>query len=225
MTVTEARTERLRRVAQLTERGDSAPEIAVRLGVSARQIERDRADIRESGVPSPVVRPPTAKGRHTPCQDDPDLWFPGSDGGAANAYALPKLLCRPCPLLLPCLHHALDFPEIHGVWGGTSPTDRDRIHREKAAKTGRDRLARASAPRAPAARVASRYGTVPCPRCRQDVRVTGEATYAGHSAGPSGQNYRTRCPSSGQPVPLAAVVPADTHQVRRRATQPTEGAA
>lgn len=128
--MTEARTERLRRVAQLTEQGGSASEIAVRLGVSVRQIVRDRADIKECGVPSPVVRPPTAK--DTPCQDDPDLWFPNLHGGQHSGafYRLPKRLCQPCPLLLPCLQHALDFPEIHGVWGGTSPADRDRIHRE-----------------------------------------------------------------------------------------------
>lgn len=44
-----------------------------------------------------------------------------------------------CPVQIECLTHALSWPEVHGVWGGTFPGDRkfarsttealDRSHR------------------------------------------------------------------------------------------------
>lgn len=52
----------------------------------------------------------------TPCQSDPDAWFP-QQGGAVN---LPVRLCRGCPVRIDCAAAALDQGERHGIWGGMS---------------------------------------------------------------------------------------------------------
>lgn len=38
--------------------------------------------------------------------------------------ALAVVLCTTCPVRRECLDHALTVPERHGVWGGTTPSDR-----------------------------------------------------------------------------------------------------
>lgn len=66
----------------------------------------------------------------TPCKDDPELFFPRSDTPAAHETA--KQLCQPCPHRTRCLTWALDNDEEHGVWGGTSPHDRQLLQRQEA---------------------------------------------------------------------------------------------
>ncbi|WP_330236125.1 WhiB family transcriptional regulator [Streptomyces sp. NBC_00566] len=56
-----------------------------------------------------------------PCRTtDPELWFSGSSSDRALAVAL----CRECPLQRECAQHALDRPELRGVWGATTAADR-----------------------------------------------------------------------------------------------------
>ena len=40
----------------------------------------------------------------------------------------PRPNCRDCPIKAACADHALTH-YLHGVWGGTSDTDRDRLRR------------------------------------------------------------------------------------------------
>lgn len=40
-----------------------------------------------------------------------------------------KAICASCSVAFECLEHALDFPEYHGVWGGTSERERERLRR------------------------------------------------------------------------------------------------
>ena len=48
--------------------------------------------------------------------------------------ALPaKNLCATCPVVAPCLDHALADPSLQGVWGGTTEADRDRIRDKETA--------------------------------------------------------------------------------------------
>lgn len=57
---------------------------------------------------------------------DPELFFAPDhafDGWDLDA----KLICASCPQRLICLRYALDRGLQHGVWGGTSPADRDVI--------------------------------------------------------------------------------------------------
>ncbi len=60
---------------------------------------------------------------------DPDLFFPDA-GGASTAKAA-KRVCRPCPVRRTCLEWQLERAPVEsrdfGVWGGTSPTERERI--------------------------------------------------------------------------------------------------
>lgn len=59
---------------------------------------------------------------------DPDLFFP--DRGELALAA--KVVCAACPVREQCLAHALIFHEDHGVWGGTTPTERRRLRRPRA---------------------------------------------------------------------------------------------
>lgn len=53
----------------------------------------------------------------------PDPWFPDS----AEGYQHAKVFCLGCPVTAECLENALTGGEEHGIWGGTTPTERRRI--------------------------------------------------------------------------------------------------
>lgn len=54
-------------------------------------------------------------------QVDPDLFFEREDSPAtANA----RLLCEDCPVRAVCRDYALRQPNLHGVWGGTTRSER-----------------------------------------------------------------------------------------------------
>lgn len=38
-----------------------------------------------------------------------------------------KCICRECPVIVDCLKHALAWPEPYGVWGATTPAEREKI--------------------------------------------------------------------------------------------------
>lgn len=40
-----------------------------------------------------------------------------------------KQICDSCPVLVPCRRHAIDADEPHGIWGGTTPEERDELRR------------------------------------------------------------------------------------------------
>lgn len=56
---------------------------------------------------------------------DPDLWFP--EGGTNARQA--KAVCATCPLIEPCRRHGLEH-EHHGIWGGLSEKDRQKVRRQ-----------------------------------------------------------------------------------------------
>lgn len=63
------------------------------------------------------------------CQSrDPELFFPErSNSTRANKEA--KQVCHACEVERECLTYALEA-DVDGVWGGTSPRERDRLRRE-----------------------------------------------------------------------------------------------
>lgn len=67
------------------------------------------------------------------CRDtDASVFF--SDAAAGSALrdgddAEAKAICRRCPVVTACLQHALTTPERHGVWGGTTETEREAVLR------------------------------------------------------------------------------------------------
>ena len=63
-------------------------------------------------------------------QLDPDLFFPiSSTGPAREQIAKAKAICGECPVRRPCLEFALDHDLVHGIWGGTTPQDRQARRR------------------------------------------------------------------------------------------------
>lgn len=58
-----------------------------------------------------------------------DVWFPevGERTGPAKA------ICRRCPVRRPCLLFALATGQNHGIWGGLSTQERDKLRIGRAA--------------------------------------------------------------------------------------------
>ena len=53
-----------------------------------------------------------------------DPWFPENNRKEEQAA---KNACAVCAARVACLQQALDQGEEHGVWGGTTPTERRRM--------------------------------------------------------------------------------------------------
>lgn len=66
-------------------------------------------------------------------QTDPDLWF--ADKGDSGAYAHAKAICERCPVRQECLdeHMAAQVTGYgdYGVWGGTTPKEREQLRRDQ----------------------------------------------------------------------------------------------
>lgn len=60
-------------------------------------------------------------------QVDPDLFYAEKSEWAKTIRA--KLVCRQCPVRSECLSYALENNEMHGVWGGMTPTQRKDARR------------------------------------------------------------------------------------------------
>jgi WhiB family redox-sensing transcriptional regulator len=63
-----------------------------------------------------------------------DLWFPGP--GEAGVAAAAKAVCAACPVRAPCLEHALQTRELHGIWGGLDYRERRAEQRRRARAAG-----------------------------------------------------------------------------------------
>lgn len=59
-------------------------------------------------------------------QVDPDLFFPET----GSATKVPKDICAVCPVRQQCLAWALKHDIRHGVWGGLSDQERQRLRRK-----------------------------------------------------------------------------------------------
>ena len=69
-------------------------------------------------------------------QADGDAWFP--DKGQSDLAAAAKRICGHCPVRAPCLDYALSGADTWGgiatgIWGGTTPQERDRLRRQRKA--------------------------------------------------------------------------------------------
>jgi WhiB family transcriptional regulator, redox-sensing transcriptional regulator len=65
---------------------------------------------------------------HARCRDlRPEVFFPNDGAGVEVA----RRFCLQCPVRGPCLQHALENGIKHGVWGGTSERERERIRRRR----------------------------------------------------------------------------------------------
>lgn len=70
------------------------------------------------------------------CRDtDPERFFPtAQDYGAVRSQVqAARAVCQSCPVLRDCRAWAVETGEAYGVWGGTTPTERREIRRQRAA--------------------------------------------------------------------------------------------
>jgi WhiB family redox-sensing transcriptional regulator len=59
---------------------------------------------------------------------DPELFFPlSSVGPSAEQLNQAKTVCAGCQVRAECLEFALATRQVHGVWGGTSEDERQRL--------------------------------------------------------------------------------------------------
>jgi WhiB family transcriptional regulator, redox-sensing transcriptional regulator len=74
---------------------------------------------------------------------DPDLFFPISSAGPAETQITrAKLICAECGVRQKCLDFAMSNAQVYGIWGGTTPEDRQRERRrQRRAATTRQRTA------------------------------------------------------------------------------------
>lgn len=54
-------------------------------------------------------------------------YYDNSRGGRYVKEA--KAICAGCPVQQKCLEWALYYPEVDGIWGGTTPLERRRMRR------------------------------------------------------------------------------------------------
>lgn len=65
------------------------------------------------------------------CRDtDPDAFFPEGESTQAT-YNQTARLCAECPVRVECLDFALTTNRADGMWGGTTPHQRERLRRER----------------------------------------------------------------------------------------------
>ena len=63
---------------------------------------------------------------------DPDLFFPiSTTGPAVRQIAQAKAICAACQVRQECLEFALSHDQVYGIWGGTTPEDRQRHRRRQ----------------------------------------------------------------------------------------------
>lgn len=60
---------------------------------------------------------------------DTNDWFPEQTGANNPSTQQALAICGRCPVVAQCLQHAIDEPELHGVWGGTTEQERRGMRR------------------------------------------------------------------------------------------------
>jgi len=74
-----------------------------------------------------------------------ELFFPNQGGESAAMNAVAKGVCDACSARVDCLEYAMRTETgsrrggRHGVWGGTTPEDRDKIASERARQRRKER--------------------------------------------------------------------------------------
>jgi hypothetical protein len=76
-------------------------------------------------------------GGQPPCTNAPDLWFDAGVHKETGVDAFPveeywekaKRLCLSCEILIQCRTYAIKYNEPYGVWGATTPRERNRINK------------------------------------------------------------------------------------------------
>lgn len=68
---------------------------------------------------------------------DPELFFPiSSSGPALGQVQQAKAICGGCRVQRACLDFAMATGQVHGVWGGTTEEERQRMRRGRQRGSG-----------------------------------------------------------------------------------------
>jgi WhiB family redox-sensing transcriptional regulator len=71
---------------------------------------------------------------------DPNLFFPAGRGHlTARQVRTAIQICAGCPVRRECLEYAVTTREAHGIWGGTTPDERLRAHRDELSRRRAER--------------------------------------------------------------------------------------
>lgn len=63
--------------------------------------------------------------------EDPELFFPaGATGAFLEQVEVAKAICGRCRVQMRCLEFALSEREPDGIWGGSTPDERQRLLRD-----------------------------------------------------------------------------------------------
>lgn len=75
--------------------------------------------------PEPEPQAPSFDGTQLCRQVNPEIFFPNPQDRRATAMA--KEICNQCQFQVPCLEYAMWEPSLDGVWGGTTPRQRESM--------------------------------------------------------------------------------------------------
>lgn len=64
-----------------------------------------------------------------------DWWFPErhAKGERARDFLVAKQICSECHVRTECLEYAISANEMHGIWGGLSTEEREKVYRARKA--------------------------------------------------------------------------------------------
>ena len=78
--------------------------------------------------------PPADWRKRAAClHNDPELFFPVGYATDADRWQAEeaKTVCRHCPVRRDCLNYAIDKGIKHGIYGGRTPDERDKVKRRR----------------------------------------------------------------------------------------------
>jgi WhiB family redox-sensing transcriptional regulator len=84
---------------------------------------------RQDYRPRPIVEHWDWQARGNCLRLPTEVFFPEDQGrhGLRARQLRAMQICRSCPVLVQCREHALRTPEVHGIWGATTPRERAQI--------------------------------------------------------------------------------------------------
>lgn len=63
-------------------------------------------------------------------QIGPGLFYVG-EKAQAREYDAARSVCNTCPVKVDCLEFALEVDDRHGMWGGLSPQEREKVRKQR----------------------------------------------------------------------------------------------
>lgn len=83
--------------------------------------------------------PTFPEARCTDAGVDPDAFFPSSTEELQRDLPMLRKICDSCKHVVDCAKYAIDNFEQHGIWGGTTPAQREREWERQGITKQRDR--------------------------------------------------------------------------------------